>query len=113
MRKSFWAPLLVIIVLILLTFIAGRFFYYSSSANAYIPPERELTDVKIEDFARSARVEAVDNPTTSEGVVVVDYAHSNAFFIEELNVLLSKLVSRGFSYEVALAGGTTEDGTGL
>jgi hypothetical protein len=114
MRKSIWAPLLVIIVLILLTFVVGRFFYYSSSANAYTPPtDRELTDVNIEDFARSERLEAPDNPTVSHGVVVVDYAHSNAFFIEELNVLLSRIVSRGFSYEVAMTGGSSEDGQGL
>ena len=67
MRKSFWAPLLVIIILILLTFIAGRFFYYSSSANAYTPPQRELTDVKVEDFPRSARVEA--RPVISKSLI--------------------------------------------
>jgi hypothetical protein len=33
-------------------------------------------------------------------VVVVDYAHDNALFIEELNVLFSKIVARGFSYEI-------------
>jgi hypothetical protein len=99
MRKSTWIPLLVVPILVILTFVGGRFFYYGG-ANAYTPPQRELPEIDFEASAKSARLEAVDNPVVSQGVVVIDYAHQNALYIEELNVLLSKVVARGFSYEI-------------
>jgi hypothetical protein len=98
MRKLIWiVPLIVILAVV-----AGRLFYYGGLGSSYAAQSPELPPTHFEDFAKSARTEAVDNPTVSKGVVVVDYTHSNALFIEELNVLFSKIVNRGFSYEVAL-----------
>ncbi|MBN1993256.1 MAG: hypothetical protein JW953_11170 [Anaerolineae bacterium] len=109
MRKSIWIPLVVIFVVAILAFVAGRFFYYGAKANAYTPPERTRATVELEASAKSARLEAVDKPTVTRGVVVVDYAHSNALFIEELNVLLSKLVARGFDYELVLGANNNDE----
>jgi hypothetical protein len=101
MRKSYWIFLLVIAVLIIVAFVGGRWFYYNGTgASAYTPPQRDLKQIEFEASAKSARLEAVDNPTITRGVVVIDYGHNNALFVEELNVLLSKIVNRGFSYEV-------------
>lgn len=107
MRKLIW----IIPVAIILVIIGGRLFYYNNGFGTYTPPVRELPEVDFEASARSARLEAVDNPTVSKGVVAIDYSHSNAFFIEELNVLLAKVVNRGFSYEIILADSPTGEAT--
>lgn len=100
MSKSNWIPFVAAAtVLIVLAFVGGRMLYFGAG-NGYTPPERELLPANIEAAAVPPRLETVDNPEVSRGVVVIDYAHDNALFIEELNVLLSKVVSRGFSYEV-------------
>jgi hypothetical protein len=96
MRKLVWIPILVILAIV-----AGRFLYYGYGSR-YTPPVRALPEVEFDASARSARLEAVDNPTVSKGVVAIDYTHSNALYIEELNVLLSKLVNRGYRYEIIL-----------
>ncbi|HRV96688.1 MAG TPA: hypothetical protein P5526_31330, partial [Anaerolineae bacterium] len=101
MSKTKWFPYVIIAaVLIVLVFIGGRMLYFGSGSGSYTPPERELLPHNLEAAAVPARQEVVDNPEVSRGVVVVDYGHDNALYIEELNVLLSKMVSRGFSYEV-------------
>ena len=107
MRKYSWVLILIIPIIIVAVFLIARQSYYGAgSSAAYSPPDRPISDVKVEVAARSERLEAVDNPTVSEGVVVIDYTHSNAFFVEELNTLFSKIVARGFSYEIVL---TSED----
>jgi hypothetical protein len=97
MRKLSGAPLLVIPIVIVAAFLLGRIVYYGIGAGAaYTPPDRPLIEVPLSAAPRSERLEAVDNPTDSKGVVVVDYSHGNAFFIEELNTLslvLSPVVS--------------------
>ncbi|RME74204.1 MAG: hypothetical protein D6784_10485, partial [Chloroflexi bacterium] len=95
MRKLIWLAVLVVAVII-----GGRLLYYGFTS--YTPPDRPLPEDNIEVAAVAARLEAVDNPQVSRGVVAVDYAHDNALFIEELNVLFSRIVSRGYSYEVLL-----------
>jgi hypothetical protein len=98
MLKFIWLPILVVLAII-----AGRYFYYAQNST-YLAPERPLPETEFDRSVRSERLEVVDNPAVSKGVIVIDYIHSNALFIEELNVLLSKVVSRGYSYEIALAG---------
>ena len=99
MRRLIWIiPLVVILAVVI-----GRLFYYSNFGSSYTSRSPELPETNFEAFAKSARLEAVDNPTVSKGVVAVDYTHSNALFIEELNVLFSKIVSRGFKYEIILS----------
>ncbi len=97
MRKLLWISLAVIVA-----FVGGRLLYYGFG-GAYTAPDRPLPVAQFDAAARSARFEAVDNPAVSKGVVVLDYGHDNAFFVEELNVLLSKVVARGFSYEIVTA----------
>ena len=107
MHKSIWIALVVAIVIIS-AFVGGRFIYFGgAAANTYTPPDRPVSEVEFEAAAKSARIEAVDSPTMNYGTLVVDYAHDNALFIEELNVLLSKIVGRGLNYEIVTA--PTED----
>ncbi|GAB4416084.1 MAG: hypothetical protein Fur0044_11260 [Anaerolineae bacterium] len=98
MRNLFWIVPLVAILAV----VGGRLWYYGGLTSSYSAPSPELPPTNFTEFAKSARLEAVDNPTVSKGVIAVDYTHSNALYIEELNVLFSKLVSRGFSYEIIL-----------
>lgn len=113
MRKFIWISVLVFVIAALAVAGSRLFYYYNGfssfdfyglGAQAYTPPDRPLPPAAIEASAGAARFETVDNPAVSKGVVVVDYAHDNAFFVEEINVLLSKIVSRGFSYELILPG---------
>lgn len=107
MRKSSWIPFVVIPLVIVLAIVGGRFLYFGADANAYVPPERGVAEVSLASAPLSARLNAVEDFTVGNGVVVIDYVHDNALYIEELNVLLSKVVARGFKYEV-LAGITDE-----
>ena len=70
MQKLTWIPVIVVSVLIILGFVVGRFFYYGG-ASAYTPPQHELPETEFEASAKSARLEAVDNPVVSQGVVVI------------------------------------------
>ncbi|HXV99457.1 MAG TPA: hypothetical protein VEC93_13625, partial [Anaerolineae bacterium] len=104
MRKLIWIiPLVAILAVVI-----GRLLYYNNFGSTYTSHSPELPETDFKAFAKSARLEAVDNPAVSKGVVVVDYTHSNALYIEELNVLFSKMVSRGFSYEIILSPATEE-----
>jgi len=78
--------------------VGGRWLYFGGSA--YTPPDRPLPEANLEIATAAARLETVDNPDQSRGVIAVDLAHNNALFLEELNILFSKIVARGFSYEV-------------
>lgn len=98
MRKLIW----IIPLVIILAVVGGRLFYYGGFGSSYAAHSPELPTSDFKAFAKSARLEAVDNPTVNKGVVAVDYTHSNALYIEELNVLFSKIVNRGFSYELIL-----------
>ncbi len=114
MPKTNWTPFIIIPLVIVVAFVIGRLTYYGLGARAaYTPPDRPLTEVSAEVAAPSQRLEAVDNPTVSKGVVVIDYDHDNALFVEELNTLLSKIVSRGFSYEVVTAADAEKKNQGL
>ena len=95
--------LIAIVIVIILGIVGGRFFYFGGGGS-YEPPDRPLSEAQFEAAAKSARLEIADNPAVSHGVAVVDYAHNNALYIEELNILFSKLVSRGYSYEIVLPG---------
>ena len=112
MRKLLsWVPIVVIPLVIIAAFIISRMTFYGiGSASTYTPRDVRIQDIPVEVAARSERLEAVDNPEVSAGVVVIDYNHNNAFFIEEMNTLLAKVVSRGYSYEVVFPTEDEEDG---
>ncbi len=110
MSKSIWL-FLVVVVVIVAAIVGVRFWYYNGANIDYVysPPQRPLPPAQIDAAATTSRLEAVDNPAVSRGVVVIDFAHDNALFVEELNVLFSKIVGRGFSYELLLPPATEED----
>jgi hypothetical protein len=117
MQKSHWAVLLAIAVLIVLGFVIARSFYFGTGTTSnYVAPERELGEVGLERAAVSARNMVEGSGVSTEGAVLVDFAHSNALFVEELNTLFSGLVSRGLTYEIVSASAEdadAENGHGL
>ena len=101
MQKSHWATLVAVVVLIIFGFIIARSLYFGGATNPYSPPQVELSNVSLEQAQVSARNAIEDVPeTTADGIVLVDFAHNNALFVEELNTLFSKLVARGLQYEI-------------
>lgn len=96
MLKYIWLPIVVILVVI-----GGRYLYYNNQSS-YTAPDRPLPEIEFDASAVSPRLEAVDNPQVSKGVIAIDFNHSNALYPEELNILMSKVVNRGFSYELIL-----------
>ena len=89
--------LAAVVALIVVAFIAVRAVYFGGG-SAYIAPERELTQVSLEQAAPSEwKAVEVENPTESRGVAVVDFAHDNGLKIlslEERSENLEKLFSR-------------------
>lgn len=68
MRKLFW----IIPLVIILAVVGGRLFYYGGFGASYAAHSPELPTSDFKAFAKSARLEAVDNPTVSKGVVAVE-----------------------------------------
>lgn len=100
MSKSNWLALLAVVILILAGFWIARSVYFGANTSTYIAPQRDLSEANVDQSALSARMEAVETPTAAKGLALVDFSHDNALFVKELNTLFSKLVSRGYEYQL-------------
>ena len=90
MKKRIAIVLIGIIVVVL-----GRgFFYYN---GFYSPPPSRIPSYEDIVVPSVPLGEFSDNYTIGEGVILIDLAHRNNFNLEELNVLLLRLVSRGLT----------------
>ena len=74
-------------------------FYYEGSYVAPPPGRVTVDELTVPVAAPRKSAEA---PVTRRGVLVIDNAHVNAFAEEELDVLISRVVSRGFAVEFML-----------
>lgn len=111
MQKSHWTALIAVVVLIVGGFIVARSLYFGGATNPYTPPEVELSGVSLERAANSARIPVeLSAGDIAEGVVLVDFAHDNALFVEELNNLFSRLVSEGLQYQIITPEDAEEEG---
>ncbi|MFC2051962.1 hypothetical protein ACFLT4_04460 [Chloroflexota bacterium] len=92
MKKRIAIVLSGIIVVVL-----GRgFFFYSGFYN---PPPGNIPDYASIVIPSAPSGEFTDNHITGEGVILIDLAHDNNFDVKELNVLMSRLISRGLTIE--------------
>ncbi len=93
MKKRIAILLAGIIIIVL-----GRgLFYYS---GFYSPPPSEMPSYEHIVVPPAPSTEFSDNVSDNiSKIVLIDLAHDNAFALEELNVLLSRLVSRGLTIE--------------
>jgi len=85
----------VIVAVIIAAVIIGRIlFFYSGSYSA---PEATVLDYETDVVPEELSTDFKDIFEVSEGVVLIDLAHGNTFNMEELNVLILRLVSRGLT----------------
>lgn len=85
----------VIVAVIIVAVIIGRaLFFYSGSYSA---PDATVLDYETDVVPEELSTDFKDIFEVSEGVVLIDLAHGNTFNMEELNVLILRLVSRGLT----------------
>ncbi len=88
---------IAIVLIGILVVVLGRgLFFYN---GFYSAPPGEMPSYENIVVPVAPSTEYSDNYTEGEGAVLLDLAHDNAFDIEELNVLTSRLVSRGLTIE--------------
>jgi hypothetical protein len=81
----------VVLVVILLVLLGRGLFCYR---GFYTPPPPRLPSYEHVVVPQVPSGEFYDEITEGEGIVLIDLAHENSFAIEELNVLLLRLISR-------------------
>lgn len=85
----------VIVAVIIVAVIIGRIlFFYSGSYSA---PDTTAPDYETDVVPEELSTDFKDIFEVSEGVILIDLAHDNTFNMEELNVLILRLVSRGLT----------------
>ncbi|MBI2831428.1 MAG: hypothetical protein HYX79_04135 [Chloroflexi bacterium] len=94
MKKSVFISSLVVVAVVLVA--AARVFFYSGGYQAPAVEKPSYDDISVPapqspPFAEEQKKQA--------GILVLDAAHDNDFAPVELNVLLSRVVSRGFAFE--------------
>jgi len=90
---------IVIVIVGIIVVVLGRgFFFYS---GFYTPPPSEIPSYENIIVPPAPTVEFSDNVSDNiseeEQTVLIDLAHENNFEVEELNVLMLRLISRGFN----------------
>ena len=86
---------IVIVLIGILVVVLGRgLLYYSGFYHA---PPSEMPSYEHIAVPEAPSTEYSDTYEEGEGTILIDLAHDNDFDIEELNVLISRLVSRGLT----------------
>lgn len=103
-------PRIVLALVIAALFVGGQalFFYW----GRYAPPREAkftLDDISV---PTAQLYEFRPSPGKEKGTVLVDQAHGNNFSSSELNVLLARITSRGYSVEYLGSGKTNARGAG-
>ncbi len=88
--------IVIVIIAILVPFLGRGLFFYGC---VYSPPPTEIPSYEKIAVPMAYSTGYSDAYEKEEGTVLVDLAHENAFNIEELNVLISRLVSRGLTID--------------
>lgn len=91
MTKAIMIRVAVVLVGILLVLLGRGLFCYR---GFYTPPPPRLPSYEHVVVPQAPSGEFYDEITEGEGIVLIDLAHENSFEIEELNVLLLRLISR-------------------
>ncbi|MDI6902423.1 MAG: hypothetical protein QMC77_01640 [Methanocellales archaeon] len=91
MRKIPFVLMVVFIVILLQTLVFYRGMYFAPPTN--------LQDVRDINISSHVLGEFIDVYEKGDGTVLFDFSHDNNFEPEELNVLASRIISRGYSVE--------------
>jgi len=86
----------IVIIGILIVLLGRGLFYYS---GFYSAPPSEMPSYEYTAVPEEPSTEFSDEYEVGEGVILIDLAHDNAFDKDELNVLTSRLISRGLTVE--------------
>ena len=95
----------IVLAGILLVLLGRGLFYYS---GFYSPPPSEMPSYEDIVVPEAPSTEFSDVYEEGEGTILIDLAHDNAFDIEELNVLILRLISRGLTIEFFSVGDDLE-----
>ena len=84
-----------VVLVITVVFLAQLLFFYR---GVYLP------DVKMPDYLginvnSSLPIETADNFTSGSGTVLIDLSHENKFNKGDINLLLSRIIARGYNVE--------------
>ena len=97
MKKRIAIVIIGLLVGLLVGFLGRGLFYYS---GFYSPPPTETPSYEYIAVPETPSTEFYDEVSEEgEGIILFDLAHDNAFDKEELNVLISRLLSRGLTIE--------------
>ncbi len=97
---------IAIVLILIIAVVLGRgFFFYS---GFYSPPPSPLPGYEDIVVTPAPSGEFTDNYTPGEGIILIDLAHGNRFDVEELNVLILRLVSRGLTIKFLGSGDDLE-----
>jgi len=83
---------IAIVIVVILVVLLGRWLFHYS--GFYSAPPSEMPSYEHIAVPAAPTTEFSDEYGEGEGIILIDLAHDNAFDIEELNVLTSRLVSR-------------------
>jgi hypothetical protein len=88
---------IIIALIIVFAIVAGRWLYYYS--GFYQSPSIEIPDYSQIVVPSIPSSDYTDSYEPTEGSILLDLAHANAFELEELNVLIMRLISRGLTID--------------
>ncbi len=91
MRKISFVALVIAMV-----FLAQLLFFYR---GVYLPPTAKAPDFLGINVNLSRPTEISDSFTSGSGTVLIDSSHSNNFDAADLNLLISRIIARGYSVE--------------
>ena len=94
MIKSIIIRIAIVLIGILVVILGRGLFYHR---GFYQAPPSELPSYEHIAVPVAPSTEFSDVYEKGEGIILIDLAHDNAFDIEELNVLILRLVSRGLT----------------
>ena len=97
MTKSIIIKIAVVLIGILVVFLGRGFFYYN---GFYQAPPSEMPSYEQIVAPAAPSTEFSDVYEEEKGVLIVDVSHDNNFAPWELNVLLSRVTSRGFGVKL-------------
>ncbi len=106
MKKSILIRIAIVLAGILVLFLGRGFFFYS---GVYSPPPSEMPSYENIIAPAVPSTEFSDVYEEGEGIVLIDLAHDNTLDIEDLNVLMLRLVSRGLTIEFFNVGDDLEE----
>jgi len=104
--KSIIIRIAIVLIGILVVLLGRGLFYYS---GGYSPPASEMPSYEHIIVPAAPSTEFSDAYEQGEGIILIDLAHDNDFAIDELNVLILRLISRGLTIEFFKAGDVLEE----